>query len=82
MKKLYPLYFLSLLVLFFGSCSTKKNTKLPKNSSTPVSLSVQQDSLSTQIHSLIDSSKEEPFVATENMQIKCLPNHLSPLLIS
>jgi len=60
MKKLYPLYFLSLLILFFGSCSRKKNLQLSKNTPTAVNLSAQQDSLSTKSPITIDSSQQEP----------------------
>ena len=61
MKKLYPLYFLSLLVLFFGSCSTKKIPQISENSSNSVDLSIKEDSLQQELHdsTLIDSTYQE-----------------------
>ena len=59
MKKLYPLYFLSLLIFFFGSCSTKKIPQLSNNSSSSVNLLAQQDSLSVKSEPLIDSMQQK-----------------------
>ena len=59
MKKLYPLYFLSLLVFFFGSCSTKNPPKLSNNSPTSVNLLTEQDSLSVKSEPLIDSTQQK-----------------------
>ena len=59
MKKLYPLYFLSLLVFFCGSCSTQKTPKLSNNSPTSVNLLTEQDSLSVKSEPLIDSTQQK-----------------------
>ena len=61
MKKLYPLYFLSLLILFFGSCSTQKSPKISENLSNSIDLSIKEDSLQQELHdsTLIDSTYQQ-----------------------